>query len=93
MKIKCETIAFRSRSPLRAGKGRLVGYRREANKERRRKTPADFALISEGLQLRNRSGWRGEPKREPRQNLRLWRGFGLGPMSRIRIFASALGPA
>src|SRR5256885_15078125 len=40
-------------------------------------------------ELRNRSGWHFEQKKEPRRNLRLWRGLWTGRISRIRILASS----
>jgi hypothetical protein len=62
----------------------------EMTKERRPRTPADVALVARGLQLRSRSGWKGE-KTPPECQLR--RGLGTGRRSRIRILASAFGPA
>ncbi len=45
------------------------------HKERRRRTPADVALVSEGLQLRNRSGW-GNKQKKPPAGIELRRGAG-----------------
>ena len=53
---------------------------------------SEVALISERLQLRNRSGWIWDT-REPRRSVEIPTGLWTGRISRIRILASALGPA
>ncbi len=65
----------------------------ETNKERRRERPADVALVSEGFSSETDPA-RIRSKEKPRRTCqtpagRLW----TGRMSRIRIVASALGPA
>ena len=66
----------------------------ETNKERRQRTPADVALGFRGLRLGNRSGTHQEQGMGPAGLAKLRRGAcGTGRMSRIRIVASALGPA
>jgi hypothetical protein len=66
----------------------------ETNKGRRQRTPADVALVSEGLQLRNRSSSHQEQGIALPDLSKLRQGAcGTGRVSRIRIVASALGPA
>jgi hypothetical protein len=73
--------------------GRCLGLAgqsiRSAGKERRRVV----ALVFRGPQLRNRSGWEGAQTRTPPEYGDHRRGLWTGRFSRIRILASALGPA
>jgi len=65
----------------------------ETNKERRRERPADVALVSEGFSSETDPAGIGEQRKTPPDLSKLRRGMWTGRMSRIRIVASALGPA
>ncbi|MGH9783406.1 MAG: hypothetical protein ACRD88_04405, partial [Terriglobia bacterium] len=63
----------------------------ETNKERRQSNAGGRRVDYRGHQLRNRSGWTGA-KKNPAGISNSGGGW-TGRMSRIRIVASALGPA
>jgi len=76
-----------------ARKGRPVNARAGTNKNRRQRTPTVVALISEGFSSETDPAGIGEQRKTPPDLSKLRRGMWTGRMSRIRIVASALGPA
>jgi|GraSoiStandDraft_58_1057296.scaffolds.fasta_scaffold1485609_1 hypothetical protein len=69
---------------------RLGGW--ETNKERRRRKPADGALVSEGFSSETDPA-AVEKKKVPRRTEGPAGFVGTGRISRVGILASALGPA
>ena len=65
----------------------------ETNKERRQRTPAVVALVSEDFSSETDPAGMRSKGRAPAGASKLRGGMWTGRMSRIRILASALGPA
>jgi len=65
----------------------------KSKRSARQRTPGGRRVDSEGLRLGNRSGWGLGRERGPRRSFGIPAGYGTGRISRIRILASALGPA
>src|SRR5215471_17343327 len=84
--------AFRSRSPLRSGKGRLVrSCSQVVKKERRQRTPAVVALVSEGLRSETDPAGQAEHKREPRRSFEI--SDGVSGLDGSAVFGSSPQPS